>query len=85
MSDIDGPPSQDVESLINYYMALQKTDVIQNKIKNFLYLTEKEKLQVLIDCLEDDSPTLLAFYNTGHAVVAYDLQYGTYSIKGKRL
>ena len=82
LSDIDGPPSQDVESLINYYMALQKTDVIQNKIKNFLYLTEKEKLQVLIDCLEDDSPTLLAFYNTGHAVVAYDLQYGTYSIKG---
>ena len=82
LSDIDGPPSQDVESLINYYMALQKTDVIQNKIKNFLYLTEKEKLQVLIDCLEDDSPTLLAFYNTGHAVVAYDLQYGTYNIKG---
>ena len=83
LSDIDGPPSEDVESLINYYMALQKTDVIQNKIKNFLYLTEKEKLQVLIDCLEDDSPTLLAFYNTGHAVVAYDLQYGTYNIKGK--
>ena len=82
LSDIDGPPSQDVESLINYYMALQATDVIQNKIKNFLYLTEKEKLQVLIDCLEDDSPTLLAFRNTGHAVVAYDLQYGTYSIKG---
>ena len=82
LSDIDGPPSQDVESLINYYMALQVTDVIQNKIKNFLYLTEKEKLQVLIDCLENDSPTLLAFYNTGHAVVAYDLQYGTYNIKG---
>ena len=82
LSDIDGPPSQDVKSLINYYMALQATDVIQNKIKNFLYLTEKEKLQVLIDCLEDDSPTLLAFRNTGHAVVAYDLQYGTYSIKG---
>ena len=82
LSDIDGPPSQDVKSLINYYMALQATDVIQNKIKNFIYLTEKEKLQVLIDCLEDDSPTLLAFRNTGHAVVAYDLQYGTYNIKG---
>ena len=84
LNDIDAPPSDEVKSLINYYMALQATDTIQSQTNKFLYLTEKEKLQVLVDCLEDHSPTLLTFFGSywGHAVVAYDLQYGTYSING---
>ena len=90
LSDIDAPPSAEVKSLINYYMALQKTNVVENKSKTFLFFTEKEKLQILVNCLKDGSPTLLTFWGTasngnewGHAVVAYDLQYGTYSINGK--
>ena len=89
LNDIDTPPSDEVKSLINYYMALQLTDTIQYQIKSFLYLTEKEKLQILVNCLKDGSPTLLTFFGPasnggkwGHAVVAYDLQYGTFSING---
>ena len=84
LNDIDAPPSDEVKSLINYYMALQATDAIQYQVNSFLYLTEKEKLQILVNCLKDGSPTLLTFYGYywGHAVVAYDLQYGTYSING---
>ena len=84
LNDIDAPPSDEVKSLINYYMALQATDTIQSQTNKFLYLTEKEKLQVLVDCLEDHSPTLLTFFGSywGHAVVAYDLQYGTFSVGG---
>ena len=84
LNDIDAPPSDEVKSLINYYMALQATDAIQYQVNSFLYLTEKEKLQILVNCLKDGSPTLLTFFGSywGHAVVAYDLQYGTYSING---
>ena len=84
LNDIDAPPSDEVKSLINYYMALQATDAIQYQVNSFLYLTEKEKLQILVNCLKDGSPTLLTFYGYywGHAVVAYGLQYGTYSING---
>ena len=84
LNDIDAPPSDEVKSLINYYMALQATDTIQSQTNKFLYLTEKEKLQLLVDCLEDHSPTLLTFFGSywGHAVVAYDLQYGTFSVGG---
>ena len=84
LNDIDAPPSDEVKSLINYYMALQVTDAIQYQVNSSLYLTEKEKLQILVNCLKDGSPTLLTFYGSywGHAVVAYDLQYGTYSING---
>ena len=84
LNDIDAPPSDEVKSLINYYTALQATDAIQYQMNNFLYLTEKEKLQILVNCLKDGSPTLLTFYGSywGHAVVAYDLQYGTFSING---
>ena len=84
LNDIDAPPSDEVKSLINYYMALQATDAIQYQTNSFLYLTEKEKLQILVNCLKDGSPTLLTFFGPywGHAVVAYDLQYGTYSING---
>ena len=84
LNDIDAPPSDEVKSLINYYTALQATDAIQYQMNSFLYLTEKEKLQILVNCLKDGSPTLLTFYGSywGHAVVAYDLQYGTYSING---
>ena len=84
LNDIDAPPSDEVKSLINYYMALQATDAIQYQTNSFLYLTEKEKLKILVNCLKDGSPTLLTFFGPywGHAVVAYDLQYGTYGING---
>lgn len=59
---------------------MQFTDVIQQEIcRNFYSDDEKAKIQMLLECLEDGSPTLLCFHGYffgyawgGHAVVAYD-------------
>lgn len=81
--DIDVPLSNDVKSLIHYYYALQKTDACQQMLADAIYnWTEEEKLKVLLTCLEDDSPTLLTYLDYewgGHAVVAYDVMYGSYA------
>ena len=90
LHDIDGPPDDDVESLINYYFALQRTDEVYQYTTHALYdQTEAEKLQNLISCVEDGSPTLLTFFGyfygyrwSGHAVVAYDVEYGTWVKNG---
>ena len=90
--DIPAPPSDAVKSLINYYFMLQQTDLISSLTKQAQYETEEEKLQKLVSCLEDESPTLLSFFGNfygskrnqgGHAVVAYGVDYGTYSYNGK--
>ena len=91
LHDISAPPTNEVKSLINYYFALQYTDVIQQQIsKNFYNHDEKAKLNSLIACLNDGSATLLCFHGYfygyswgGHAVVAYGVEYGTYSYNGK--
>ena len=96
LHDISAPPSNEVKSLINYYYALQFTDVIyQQMIKNYCSDNEKAKLNSLLTCLQDKSPTLLCFYwpvwdpwsersqMVGHAVVAYGVEYGKYSYNGK--
>ena len=84
--------TDDVKSLINYYYMLQKTNVISALVRQAQYESESEKLQKLISCLEDNSPTLLSFtgklYDSdkifgGHAVVAYGIDYGRYSFDGK--
>ena len=83
---IPGPPSDEVKSLINYYFSLQFTDVVRQKDLDFIYKSEKEKLEHLVSCLKDGSPTLLCFGGhffgenkiSAHAVVAYDVEYGEY-------
>lgn len=92
--EIPAPPSNEVKSLINYYWALQYTDPIQQKIDNTFYLDEEKKLHTLIECVEDRSPTLLGYHGyfpsgnlrfwSGHAVVAYDVEYGDYTWNGKK-
>ena len=86
LHDIKRPPTNDVKSLINYYYALQVTDeVYQHTTQALYYSTEKEKIQKLLSELEDDSPVLLTFFFSrgGHAVVAYDVEYGSY-VKNKK-
>ena len=90
LHDIYGPPTNDEKSLINYYFAVQMTNVIQQEINRNLYKTEKEKLNILLNCLNDGSPVLLCFFGYfdgwqygGHAVVAYDYEDNNYSISGK--
>lgn len=85
--DIDGPPTNNVKSLINYYHALQATDKIFQQTTNAITkMTEKEKITKLIEQLEDGSPALLTFFlgmGGGHAVVAYDIEYGAFIIGDK--
>ncbi len=87
LHDIDAPPSKEVQSLINYYFALQVTDEVQQYITQALYdQTEEEKIQQLLEQLEDDSPVLLTFYRGfggGHAVVAYGVEQGKFFIDSK--
>ena len=92
LHDISAPPSDEVKSLINYYFMLQFTDNIQNQTRQAAYESEEEKLKKLISCLEDDSPALLTYFGYfngskfnygGHGVVAYGVEYGTYSKDGK--
>ncbi len=87
LHDISSPPSEEILSLIHYYCALQKTDLIQGMQTDYVYLrTEEEKLRILMDCMAKDSPALLTYvdYTWGaHAVVAYDLISGHFVHDGK--
>ncbi|WP_295092070.1 hypothetical protein [Ruminococcus sp.] len=90
LHDIAGPPSDDVKSLINYYFSLQFTDYSTQKMALAVYEIEPLKLFKIIKCLEDGSPAMLCFFGqfyglfmAGHAVVAYDIEYGTYVKNGK--
>ena len=90
LHDISSPPNNEVKSLINYYFALQFTNVIQRQTSNSFYIDEKTKLNSLISSVNNGSPTLLCFfgdfyemYPSGHAVVAYGVEYGTFAYNGK--
>ncbi|WP_295091663.1 hypothetical protein [Ruminococcus sp.] len=91
LHDIAGPPSDDVKSLINYYFALQFTDYTNQRMALAVSGLEPLKLLKLINCIQDGSPALLCFYGyfnrmylAGHAVVAYDVEFGTYVKNGKK-
>ena len=87
VNDINAPLTNDVKSLINYYFAVQYTDQIGQKTNKALYEKESVKINRLLDCLKDNSPTLLTYfwppqYNpltgsyaySGHAVVGCGVQ-----------
>ena len=89
LHDIDGPPSDEVKSLINYYFSLQLTDYDNQRMTLALYLSEPYKLNKLIRSVEGGASTLLCFYGyfdrvyqAGHAVVAYDVEYDTFVKNG---
>jgi len=91
LHDILKPPSSEVLSLINYYFALQYTNIIQQKTKEALFIDEKTKINFLVSCVKEGYPTLLTFFGyffgedemKGHAVVAYGVEYGTFSYNRK--
>lgn len=77
-------PSGKEQSLINYYSNLQFLDCIrQHDTWNMYNTTDAKRLQMLIESVEDGSPAVLSFHRlgtaTGHAVVAYGVEYGNYS------
>lgn len=90
LHDIPGPPSDKIQSFINYHFAMQVTDYVQQKVcENFYEEDEGKKIKQLLDCLEDGSPTLLCYHGYfylwswgGHAVVAYGVENGSYKYDG---
>ena len=77
--------SEAQQSLINYYQRLQATDNIRQYIMQGMYnTTEEERLQMLIDSVEDGSPAVLVFtrHTEGsffaHGLVAYGVEYGDF-------
>ena len=64
---------------------MQKTDVVQQAINQTLYKKESDKIQELLEDLEDGSPLLFCFfgYFGGHAVVAYDVEQEGYTVNGE--
>ena len=77
--------SDKIKTLINSYHALQDTDLlIQYRIHAQYTETESQKLQRLITCLSDGSPTLLDYRERlNHTVVAYGLEKGNYNENGE--
>ena len=83
------PIPNDIQTLINYYHLLQYTDYFEQHKAHAKDTNNKEMLDTIIDCLEDGSPTLVAYSGIfthsngeeskgGHAVVAYSYEEGKY-------
>ena len=90
MSDVDeadDKPSDEILSLINYYACLQFTEEVrQYAAYSMLEQTEADRLNQIIENVENGIPTLVCYFGEkydsgepfGHAVVAYDVEYGEY-------
>lgn len=85
MSRVPGA-SEEQNSLITYYLCTQLMDNIRQYEAWGMYsYSDAERLQILIDTVEDGTPAVLIFWGfspdtpgLGHALVAHDVQYGNY-------
>ena len=79
------------KSAVNYYQTIQIADAARQHGARLMYhKTPEERLQYLLSCAEDDSPTLLTYSGyfgadtkSLHAVVAYGTEYGSWEYDGK--
>lgn len=89
MSDVETPddmPSDEIQSLINYYVALQSTEEIrQYAAYSMLEQSDAERFQQLVKNAEDGTPSLVCYYGKnesgdlyGHAIVVYGVEYGQF-------
>lgn len=75
----------EIESLINYYQLLQVKDVIQQQYWTVPSRSNQENIQELLSLLENDEPVLVGFKKDGwggHAIIAYDVNYGSWTWNG---
>lgn len=87
---IDGKPSDDILSLINFYTALQFTEEVRQYVAySALEQTDADRLEQIIENAEQGIPTLIGYFGKttytgdryGHAVVAYDVEYGPFEVE----
>lgn len=75
----------EIESLINYYYLLQAKDTIQQQYRTVPSRSNQENIQEIISLLEEGKPVLVGFGKEGwggHSVVAYDVNYGSWTRNG---
>ncbi len=82
-----GTPAQnyDTESIINYYQMLQVKDVIQQKYRTIPQRSNQTNIEEIISFLDENGPVLVGFKKNGwggHAVIAYDVNYGSWTWDG---
>ena len=89
VSEADDKPSDEILSLINYYACLQFTEEVRQYVAySMLEQTETDRLQQIITNAEAGIPTLVGYFGSvsnteeryGHAVVAYDVEYGPFQV-----
>jgi len=89
VENADDKPSDEIISLINYYSSLQFTEEVRQYVAySMLEKTEKERLQQIIDAVEAGKPALVGYFGKindsgdryGHAVVAYNVEYGPFEV-----
>ena len=85
--EINSPISnKNISSLVNYYMLLQKKDVIRQNMYNTLSSSHEKNIKHIISLLDENSTVMICYQNSatqvGHAVTAYDYEYGSFTING---
>ena len=89
MSAVETPddmPSDEIQSLINYYVALQATEEVrQYAAYSMLEQSDAERFQQLVQNAEEGTPSLVCYYGKnesgdlfGHAIVVYGVEYGQF-------
>ncbi len=88
MAKADESVPKDVQSLCNYYLAMQfKTSNRQYLIRSIRNMTDEERIKKIMSDAEAGIPSLLVYFGdfnisgdrNGHAVVAYGIEYGEYT------
>nr|MCR5206672.1 Ig domain-containing protein [Lachnospiraceae bacterium] len=76
--------TSDVKSLVTYYHMLQKKTVIRQHFLHRMYNSHKQNIQDIIALLDKNAAVLICFCTQewGHAIVAYDYEYGSWTKNG---
>lgn len=82
----DDMPSDTIQSLINYYVALQATEEVrQYAAYSMLEQSDTERFHQLVQNAEEGTPSLVCYYGKnesgdlfGHAIVVYGVEYGQF-------
>lgn len=86
LHDLPSPiNNSNISSLINYYQMLQVKSVIQQQYRTVPKRTNEENITELLSLLDTHSTVLVGYkqqYWGGHAVVAYDYSYGSWTWNG---
>ena len=84
--DLKSPDkSDDLESLINYYMWLQVTDANDQRFYEGFLSPDEDDIKSIISQVEDGQIVMICFMQKGwggHAVVGYGVSYGNWTWNG---